>query len=63
MTMHYTNAELVRFARRLIEKYGDGAADQAERHANELLASGDADGHAVWMRAQRLIRDLARAAA
>lgn len=61
--MHYTNSELMRFVRRLIDRYGSDAADQAARHAEHLRNAGDGDGHAVWMRARRLIEELSRKAA
>jgi hypothetical protein len=61
--MAYTNSELMRFARRLIEKYGGDAADRAEQHARHLGQADDPDGHALWMRAGRLIREMAREAA
>ncbi|MEX2642901.1 MAG: hypothetical protein WD270_05580 [Acetobacterales bacterium] len=61
--MPYTNSELMRFVHRLIDRYGDAAADQAMLHAEHLEQAGDHDGYAVWMRARRLILELSRQAA
>ena len=47
------NSGLVRFARRLIEKYDDAA---------ELQALSDTDSQAARMRAHQLTRDLSLAA-
>ncbi|KKC27913.1 DUF6961 family protein [Sphingomonas sp. SRS2] len=45
-------------AHQLMRQYGDVAWLHAAQRADELLASGDHEGHRVWMRILKHIEDL-----
>ncbi len=49
-----------RSAKLIIDKYGVGAAAEAERQADAFLKRGDAGGHAVWTRILRTVEELGR---
>ncbi len=42
-------------ARKLIARYGQDAARQAEIRAEELRAAGDGEGHVMWQDIQRAV--------
>lgn len=42
-------------ARKLIARYGQDAARQAELRAEELRAAGDAEGHTMWRDIHRAV--------
>jgi len=45
----------------LVKRYGDDAAFEVGRRADELLADGDMEGQREWLRIRRAIEDLQRA--
>lgn len=50
--------DIWRAAKQLIEWKGHDAEGHASERAKELLAMGDHDGHAVWLRIGDAVRDL-----
>lgn len=44
-----------------VKRYGDYAAFEAGRRADELRAEGDPEGHREWLRIARAIEELQRA--
>ena len=47
-----------RAAEVLIDQYGNGAIDQAETRASDMLARGELDGLAVWEHILAAVRKL-----
>ncbi len=54
--------EIYRAAQATITRYGDGAGLHAARRADDLLATGDIEGRAVWHCIDRAIDELRRLA-
>ena len=50
--------DIWRAAKQLIEWKGCDAGSHASERAAEILAAGDREGHAVWMRIGDAVRDL-----
>lgn len=50
--------DIYRTANLLIQQHGEEAAIQAAMKADEMLAKGDMDGKAVWMRVIEAIEEL-----
>ena len=50
--------DIWRTAKLYIEQYEDDAATFAAVRADELMAAGDMDGRAVWLRVLAAIKDL-----
>ena len=46
----------------LTKRYGEDAALQAAQRADALLAKGDLEGQAVWLRVLAAVKDLQRRA-
>ncbi len=57
-----SDLDIYRAARATIARCGDGAALNAARRADALLALGDIEGRAVWHRIERAIDELQRTA-
>jgi hypothetical protein len=51
--------EIWRVADLMINRYGDAAAVESARRAEELAADGDLAGVAVWLRVLDAVRQLA----
>lgn len=54
-------ADLWRAATLLIDQHGDSAPMLATRWADEMLAAGDTEGHAVWLRILAVVKELCSA--
>lgn len=52
--------DIWRAAKQLVDWNGQDAVSHASERADELLAAGDRDGHAVWLRIGEAVRDLLR---
>lgn len=52
--------DIWRTANLLVKRHGDDAAMVAVRRADELLAAGDADGSAIWIRILGAVVELSR---
>jgi hypothetical protein len=52
--------DILRAANILIKRRGDGAAIEAPKRADELLAEGDVDGCAIWKRILHAVGELTR---
>ena len=53
-----SDLDIYRSAKLLIDQYGDQAVIEAARHADAMLAKGDMDGRAVWLRVIKVIEEL-----
>ena len=53
-----TNLEIWQAANVLVQKHGDNAAREAEKHLAGVIARGDADGEAAWRGVLNVIRQL-----
>lgn len=53
-----TKIDVYRTANLFIQQHGEDAAIQAAMKADEMLARGDMDGKAVWMRVIEAIEEL-----
>ena len=53
-----SDREIWQAANSMIKRYGDDAAREAELRADELLAEGDAEGHAIWQRIIEAVQGL-----
>ena len=53
-----SDLDIYRTANLLIQQHGEEAAIQAAMKADEMLAKGDMDGKAVWMRVIEAIEEL-----
>ncbi len=53
-----SNLDIYRSANGLIEQQGDDAPIHAAMRADELMAAGDMDDRAVWLRIVKAIEDL-----
>lgn len=56
--MMISGSELWRAARLLIDQHGINAPMLAVRWADEMLAAGDAQGRAVWLRILGAVKEL-----
>ncbi len=56
--MMISGSDLWRAARLLIDQHGVNAPMLAVRWADEMLAAGDAQGRAVWLRILGAVREL-----
>jgi len=52
--------DIFRAANILVKRHGAGATLVAARRAEELLAEGDLDGHAIWKRIVAAVNELTR---
>lgn len=59
--MPVSDLDIWRSANLLIKRDGDGAGLVATQRADELLAVGDAEGHAAWVRIRVAIDEWGRA--
>ena len=57
-----THLHICRSASVLLNRYGDGASLHAANRADAMLAAGDMDGRAVWLRIHEAVLELGRAA-
>ncbi len=55
-----SDLDLWRAAQVMIKGYGDGAATEAAKRADEFLDQGNLDGERVWMRIMQAIEELQR---
>ena len=53
-----TKIDVYRTANLFIQQHGDEAAIQAAMKADEMLAKGDMDGKAIWMRVGKAVEEL-----
>jgi len=53
-----TSLDIYRTANLMIQQHGEEAALQAAMRADEMLAKGNMDGKAVWMRVIESIEEL-----
>ena len=53
-----SDIEIYQCAKLLIDNYGDDASIHASMKADEMLAQGNLDGKAVWMRVIEAIGEL-----
>ena len=53
-----SNFDISRAANELIKQFGDAADIEAAMRADELLAAGDMEGEAVWIRIVKAIEEL-----
>ena len=53
-----SDLDIYRSANELIKQFGDAADIEAAMRADELLADGDMEGRAVWLRIGRAIEEL-----
>ncbi len=53
-----SDLDIFRTARMLINEHGEQASIEAAMRADELLAAGDLDGQAVWLRVLRAVKEL-----
>lgn len=49
---------IIQTAKRLIEKYGEGAELEAAIEVDKFIARGDPEGERTWMRILQAIREL-----
>ena len=52
------NRDICQAATVLIKQYGEDAALQAGQRADDMLARGDIDGQAVWLRIRVAVQEL-----
>jgi hypothetical protein len=45
----------------MLKRYGEDAAIEAAKRADELMAAGDMDGRRKWLRIMKAIEELQRA--
>lgn len=50
--------DMIEIARQIIERYGDGAADEAARRAAQNREHGDQEQAAFWAQVARAVRRL-----
>jgi hypothetical protein len=50
--------DIYRVAQALIKQHGEDAPSRAAQRADELLADGDVEGHATWVRIVKAVRVL-----
>ena len=53
-----SDREIWQAAGAMVKRYGDDAAAEATKRANELLAEGDAEGCAIWRRIMKAVEGL-----
>ena len=53
-----SDLDIYRSANELIKQFGDAADIEAAMRADELLADGDMEGRAVWLRIGRAVEEL-----
>ncbi len=54
------NIDIWRSANVMVKRYGEDAALEAAKRADELLEAGDMDGCAIWKRIVAAVEDLQR---
>ena len=54
-----SDREIWQAAGAMVKRYGADAATGAKTRADELLAEGDAEGHAIWRRIMKAVEGLA----
>ena len=52
--------DIYRSANVLIREHGEGAALEAAKHADAMLAKGDLDGLAAWKRIVKAVEEIQR---
>jgi hypothetical protein len=55
-----SDLDIWRAAALMVKRHGNAAGLEAARRADELLAQGDTEGQAVWLRIVRAIQELQR---
>jgi hypothetical protein len=53
--------DICRAAKSLVDRYGEGATERAERRASELRDDGEAEGAVVWRQILGAVEELTRA--
>ena len=53
-----SDREIWQAAGAMIKRYGDDAATEAAKRADELFDEGDADGYAIWRRIMQAVEGL-----
>ncbi len=53
-----SDIDLWRAAELLVDRYGDGAAIEAAKRADDMLEQGDMEGKAVWLRILEAVKEL-----
>ena len=52
------NQDVLRYARKLVDRYGADASTMAAMRVDAMLDTGDLDGVVVWKRLRRAIEEL-----
>ena len=55
-----SDLDIWRAAQVMVKGYGDGAATEAAKRADEFLDQGNLDGKRLWMRIMQAIEELQR---
>lgn len=53
-----SDLDVYRSAQAIIKRYGEDAALHAAMRADEMLATGDVEGQAIWKRIVKAIQEL-----
>ena len=57
-----SDLDILRAAQATIRAYGEAAYIHTAQRADEMMAAGDLDGRATWLRIERAIAELQRTA-
>lgn len=61
MTRPLSDLDIYRAADVLVKQYGDAAPLEAAMRADKMLAKGDMEGKAVWLRILRAVDEILKA--
>ncbi len=53
-----SDREIWQAAGAMVKRYGDDAATEAAKRADDLLVEGDAEGYAIWRRIMQAVEGL-----
>ncbi len=53
-----SDREIWQAAGAMVKRYGEAAATEATKRADDLLAEGDAEGYAIWRRIMEAVEGL-----